>query len=243
MPLLRGFGQGNPDPKLLRWQPRFANATGAGVRVALLDSGLNWQHPQFRQATIQVKDFTGSGSLADATGHGTQMAALLVGTTGLVPAATLLLGKVLASTGSDRRERDLAKGIDWAVQQGADILTLPLGRRRPSRRIQCAIHRALRAGVMVFAAAGNHDPEQVLFPACLPGVMAITGGQLSGVVLPGCAQATAVDGIALGQIPCPDDFTLGKEAVVPQLVGSSPATVIAAALATLERSLEIAHDG
>ncbi len=227
---LASFGQGNPNPKLLRWSPGLGQHTGAGVRVALLDSGLDWQQPQFKKATIIAKDWTGRGSLADGTGHGTQMAALLVGTTGLIPAATLLFGKVLA-TASTRREQALAQGIRWAVQQRADILALPLGRTRSSRVVQQEVRWAIQAGVQILAAAGNYDPDRVLFPACLPGVMAVTGADGEGRVLPGCAQGAAVDAITLGQIPAFYPYLAPNPSA--QIVGSSPATVIAAALAAL----------
>lgn len=238
--LLQRFGVSNDDPRLVRWPLRSQQTTGTGVRIALLDSGLDWQHPQLRHVKIKARDFTGQGRLADATGHGTQMATLLVGQTcgqsafGLVPDATLLFGKVLRASPSPKTEYYIAQGIHWAVEQRADILVLPLGRSRPSGVIRRAIQRAIVAGVQIFAAAGNVGSHRVLFPASLPGVVAVTGADLSGQVLAGCAEGDAVNAIALGQIPFPT-----ASATDALLVGSSPATVIAAAIAALDLSSKI----
>ncbi len=235
--LLQSFGRQREDSRLVRWSPRLAGGTGAGVRVALLDSGLDREHPGLRNARVIAEDFTGQGSLADGTGHGSQMAALLVGqglgpSGGLAPEATLLFGKVLRASISAKTEDYIARGIRWAVQQRADILVLPLGRSRASRVIYQALQRAIAAGVQIFAAAGNGGPQRVLFPANLPGVVAVTGANLAGEILPECAAGETVDAIALGDVPAP--WGMGPEA---RLVGSSPATVLAAAIAALELSL------
>lgn len=235
--LLQSFGRQRSDPRLVRWSPRLAGGTGAGVRVALLDSGFDRERPDLSKARVIAQDFTGQSSLADGTGHGSQMAALLVGqglgaSGGLAPEATLLFGKVLRASISAKTERYIAQGIRWAVQQRADILVLPLGRSRASREIYQALQRAIAAGVQVFAAAGNGGPQRVLFPANLPGVVAVTGADLAGEILPECAAGEAVDAIALGDVPAPGGMGPGA-----RLVGSSPATVLAAAIAALEISL------
>lgn len=235
--LLQSFGTQKEDSRLVRWSPRLAGGTGAGVRIALLDSGLDRENLGLKNARVIAQDFTGQGILADATGHGSQMAALLVGqgpgrSGGLVPEATLLFGKVLRASLSPKTEHYISRGIRWAVQQRADILVLPLGRSRASRVIYQALQRAIAAGVQVFAAAGNRGPQRVLFPANLPGVVAVTGANLAGEILPECAAVDAVDAIALGDIPAP--WGVGPEV---RLVGSSPATVLAAAIAALELSL------
>ncbi|MGB5973288.1 MAG: S8 family serine peptidase, partial [Nodosilinea sp.] len=168
------FSRVSAQPNALRWHPDFYRSTGRGIRIALLDSGLDWLHPSLVGSDLEAKNFTGSGSLADSTGHGTQMSALLVGRGGLVPDATLLFGKVFKGSPSAHTERFLAKGIRWAMHQQVDILALPLGRSSPSRAVAQSIEMALASGIRIFAAAGNRGADRLLFPASLPGVMAIT---------------------------------------------------------------------
>jgi subtilisin family serine protease len=232
------FSRVSTQPNALRWQPDFYQSTGQGIRIALLDSGLDWLHPSLAGSDLQAKNFTGSGLLADSTGHGTQMAALLVGRGGLVPDAKLLFGKVFKGSPSAHTEYFLAKGIRWAIGQQVDILALPLGRSRPSRAVAQSIEMALANGIRIFAAAGNRGADRLLFPASLPGVMAITGADIRGQKLPECTDFETADWITLGQVTSllsPTNSTEGRPAEV--LTGSSPATVIAAAIASLALSI------
>ena len=236
--LLRQFGQEIHHPALLRWHDALEQGRGNGVRLALLDSGIAWHHSWFARANLQAKDFTGSG-LADSTGHGTQMASLLVGPWGLIPQATLLFGKVLKATSATQSEVYLARGIHWAIQQQVDILVLPLGRSQPSRQIQTALNRAIDNGIRVFAAAGNRGPDTILFPALLPGVAAVTGADKTGTVLTGCTSGELADCIALGKVLVP---SLSASTDPATLVGSSPATAIAAGIAALNTELAMRRE-
>lgn len=233
---LREFGKGNTDDRLLVWRLSWERSKGNGVRIALLDGGYEWSHPVFSGIDIIAKDLTGGGSLADSTGHGSQMLSLLVGRSGLVPEAKVFLGKVLKSSSASNVERYITRGIYWAIEQQVDILALPLGRTRPSCLIEAAIQAAIKDGIQVFSAAGNLGPSQLLFPASLPGVQAVTGADMSGTVLAECAQGVGVDHIALGQVP---SITVAAGEALTQ--GSSPATVIAAAVTTLEMAAAISY--
>lgn len=233
------FSRVSTQPNALRWHSDFDQSTGQGVRIALLDSGLDWLNPSLVNSNLVAKNFTGSGSLADSTGHGTQMAALVVGEGGLVPDAQLLFGKVFRGIPSARTEHFLAQGIRWAIHQQVDILALPLGRSRPSQVVAQAIETALANHVAIFAAAGNCGADRLLFPASLPGVMAVTGADIRGQKLPECTAFEAADWITLGQVfslLSPED-SLDRHP--PELLtGSSPATVIAAAIAALALSVK-----
>ncbi|MEM9446667.1 MAG: S8 family serine peptidase [Verrucomicrobiota bacterium] len=233
---LREFGKGNTDDRLLIWKSSWEDSKGKGVRIALLDGGYKWNHPVFSGIDIIAKDLTGGGSLADSTGHGSQMLSLLVGRFGLVPDAKIFLGKVLKSSSVSNVERYITHGIYWAIKQQVDILALPLGRTRPSRLIEAAVQSAAKDGIQVFAAAGNLGPSQLLFPASLPGIRSVTGADMSGTILAECSQGVGVDCIALGQVP---SITAASGGALTQ--GSSPATVIAAATSALEMAAAISY--
>jgi subtilisin family serine protease len=228
--LLRDFTTATDGSQLLRWDVALDQEDGSGVRVALLDSGICLRHPLLQGAQIHALDFTGSGSVSDRGGHGTKSAALFVGQTdlqGLVPACTLLFGKVL---GGDLGTSAFAisQGIRWAVSQSAQVIVLPLGRRQSSPLVKQAVRQALAKGCKIFAAAGNYGADVCLFPACLPDVFAVSATDLAGIPLGWCCQ-TQVDCYAPGQGVFPSHLAGGSS-----INGSSAATVLAAGVAALQ---------
>ncbi|MFH7242395.1 MAG: S8 family peptidase [Spirulina sp.] len=225
------------SPRLLRWDSALEPETGASVRVALLDSGLNCSLPMFKGAYLKTRDFTGSGGVFDPTGHGTKSAALLVSQggnwlRGLVPACTLLMGKVLGIRDPKTSAVALSKGIRWAVDQQAQVLILPLGRTVGSKLVAKAVQDAISAQCQIFAAAGNHGPEVCLFPAYLSGVKAVSAVDLTGIPLSWCCQTARVDCYAPGH----DLLAIGRSGST--LNGSSAATTLAAGVAALQIARE-----
>ena len=134
---------------------------GDGVRVAVLDTGCDLDHPDLAEAIVATKDFTASPSgVNDRQGHGTHVAGTVgarvngVGVKGVAPQSQLLVGKVLSDDGSGAHEW-IAEGILWADEQGADVISMSLGSAQPSRRIASAILKAVNHGRFVISAAGN----------------------------------------------------------------------------------------
>ena len=108
--------------------------TGAGVTVAVLDTGIDAAHPAFDDPTLQVvqKDFSGSGD-GDVVGHGTHCAGTILGRDvdgtriGIARGVTrALIGKVLDDTGAGSSE-GLFEGIKWASGAGAQVISMSLG--------------------------------------------------------------------------------------------------------------------
>jgi subtilisin family serine protease len=106
--------------------------TGAGTVVAVMDTGIDSAHPAFNGVTLKENDFSGSGN-GDRQGHGTHVAGTIFGREvegtriGVAPGVSLaLIGKVLGDDG--RGDSDmLFRGIQWAVQEGAQVLSMSLG--------------------------------------------------------------------------------------------------------------------
>ncbi|MAB06578.1 MAG: peptidase S8 [Rhodobacteraceae bacterium] len=103
--------------------------TGAGVRVALLDTGIDRAHPAFLGVALTCRDFAGTG-IDDANGHGTHCAGIVLGREvdgariGVAPGGTdALIGKVLADDGRGRSE-GLLRGLLWAAESGAHVVAL-----------------------------------------------------------------------------------------------------------------------
>ncbi len=152
---------------------RYASATGAGVRVAVIDSGVHAGHPHVGEVADGVAfDAAGQpgGDSVDRLGHGTAVAAAI---REKAPQATLVPVKVF-----DRELRATAEAlvaaIDWAVEAGVDIINLSLGTANPAhqRRLGEAVVRAARAGIALVAAA-EQDGTRWL-PGSLPLAIGVT---------------------------------------------------------------------
>ncbi|MEU4093250.1 S8 family serine peptidase [Streptomyces sp. NPDC026673] len=107
---------------------------GEGVKVAVLDTGVDQTHPDLAGRVSEAKDFSDSGSTEDHFGHGTHVAATAAGSgaasnglrKGVAPAADLLIGKVLGDSGFGTESQVIA-GMEWAAAQDAEIISMSLG--------------------------------------------------------------------------------------------------------------------
>lgn len=107
---------------------------GAGVKIAILDTGIDSTHPDLQGKIILEQCFTGEGKTTDGFGHGTHCASIAAGTgiasgytyVGVAPAAVLLNGKVLTDGGWGY-DSWIISGIEWAVEQGAQVLSMSFG--------------------------------------------------------------------------------------------------------------------
>lgn len=157
-------------------------STGAGVRVAVVDSGVNAQQPELAGAVLPGTDatagFSGDGH-TDKMGHGTRMATLIAGhgrgpagrdgVLGIAPGAKIL---PVIAVGPDGTK--LAGAISWAVAHGARVLCLAIsGDDSPS--LDDALDQAFAADVVVVAATGNRPATQIRYPAAYTGVVAVSG--------------------------------------------------------------------
>lgn len=152
---------------------------GAGIRVAILDTGIAANHVDLSGSVLAAQDFTGSPTgYADGNGHGTHCAGIVAarqnntGVVGVAPKAGLLIGKVLDDKGSGTG-RMIAAGIRWAIEQRADIISMSLGSQVPIKEVHEAIKAATAAGIFVICAAGNDAFNAVDFPGAHPETIAV----------------------------------------------------------------------
>ncbi|WP_343230392.1 S8 family peptidase [Salinilacihabitans rarus] len=154
--------------------------TGDGADVAVIDTGIDEDHPDLEANLGAGADFTGTGSWDDDNGHGTHCAGTVAavdnneGVVGVAPEATLHAAKVLDSQGSGYYD-DIAAGIEWTADQGYDVGSMSLG-GSASSVVEDAVQYADSEGVLLVAAAGNDGPcsDCVSHPAAYPEVVAVS---------------------------------------------------------------------
>jgi len=160
--------------------------SGKGARVAVLDTGLDLNHPDFKLRHIEANSFVAGQTVQDGHGHGTHCAGTACGPRvpaqlpryGIAFDAELYVGKVLSDQGSGGDAGILA-GINWALSNGCHIISMSLGARvrpgdPPSAVYEGVARRALQAGTLIVAAAGNDWGAPVSRPANSPSVMAVS---------------------------------------------------------------------
>ena len=137
------------------WEQIWTKATGRGVKVFVLDTGYT-KHVDGPEP-IAARSFINGQSVSDPqSGHGTHCAGTVLGRNGIgvAPDAELGVGKVLSNQGSGSSS-GIAAGIRWAVDQGADIISMSLGGGSSYGPTNEAIDYAFQNGCFVNAAAGN----------------------------------------------------------------------------------------
>ncbi|MBM3188880.1 MAG: S8 family peptidase [Chloroflexi bacterium] len=144
-----------------------AGLTGEGVRIAIVDTGIDPTHPDFRGRVAETTDFTGEGPI-DRHGHGTHCASVAAGSgaasggkyRGVAPQAAIYAAKVLRADGEGMMS-DVMAGIEWAVDRGVQVIGLSLGGSGPSDGTDALSEMcdaATEAGVTLCVAAGNDGP-------------------------------------------------------------------------------------
>lgn len=152
---------------------------GHGIKVAILDSGVASDNEDITPKVVLRANFSDGADSEDNYGHGTHVAGIVaaigdntVGVAGVCPGCSILDGKVLNDSGSGSTS-GIARGIEWAVSQGAKVINMSLGQRTSSRTLEIAVNNAWSQGVVIVAAAGNSGSQSKIYPAAYPNVIAV----------------------------------------------------------------------
>ena len=170
----------------------------AGPRIGIVDGGVA-AHPSLGSASIDQHGFAGSPK---ATGHGTAVASLLVGSDGpfrgAARGARLLVADVYGGSRAAGSATAIVRALAWLARQRAQVINVSLV--GPSNRLVERAVAALRArGVAVVAAVGNDGPAAPpQYPASYAGVIAVTGVDAGGKALLEAGKATHLDFAAPG---------------------------------------------
>jgi thermitase len=248
---------GRPDPIGVA----MAHALTRGrpdVRVAVLDTGVNLDHPELRGKIIGKADFVDLEGLdtssfvgdflgadddpEDELGHGTHVAGIIAARgidmdEGIAPDCRLLAVRVLATLKDGGKLQgagivdNINPGIKWAVDQHADVINMSLGIRHSGGGLphEDVIRYALAHGVTVVAASGNDGTDTKYYPGALPGVIAVGAVDDAGAVAPFTSYGAEITVMAPG-VNILSSFAHGRYAVASGTSQASPCVAGAAAL-------------
>ncbi len=181
-------------------QQAWSTTKGKGITVAVLDTGVDDEHPDLAGNVLTGTDMVGFGARRGDRAwarHGTAMAGIIAGhghgvgdadgVMGIAPEARILPVRVILEDGDNARAKArntrgnaLAEGIRWAADHGADVINLSLGddskSAHPEPAEDEAVQYALKKGAVVVASAGNggEKGDHISYPAAYPGVIAAT---------------------------------------------------------------------
>ncbi|SNY95890.1 S8 family serine peptidase [Halomonas sp. hl-4] len=157
-----------------------SSCTGAGIKVAVLDTGMDLGHPDFADREFVTRSFVGE-PVQDINGHGTHCIGTACGPKvpdgntqryGIAYEAQVFVGKVLTNSGSSTGAGVLA-GLNWAIAQRCEVISMSLGSQSPVQAAYThAGEAALRNGCLIIAAAGNAS-ARTGSPANSPTVMSV----------------------------------------------------------------------
>jgi subtilisin family serine protease len=214
-----------------------AGYNGKGVKIAVLDTGVDATHPDLKDQVIAAKNFTPAADATDKVGHGTHVASIAAGTgaksggkfKGVAPGAAILNGKVLDDTGSGDDSGILA-GMEWAAAEGAQVVNLSLGGMDTPEKdpLEVAVDKlSEEKGILFAIAAGNSGPESVGSPGSADRALTVGAVDDKDVLAPFSSTGPRLgDGAIKPDVTAPGvDITAAsaKGSLIEQEVGEKPA--------------------
>ncbi len=254
-------------PQVLPWgvdridaEWAWSASRGAGVKVAILDTGLDRTHPDLAANIAGGVNFVAKNwwAAADATawnddnGHGSHVGGIIagvdneIGVVGVAPEASLYGVKVLNKSGVGYDSWIIA-GLEWAVDNGMDVVNMSLGSDSDDPSLQEACDAAAAAGVILVAAAGN-DGGAVDYPGAYDSVIAVAATNASDQVASWSSRGPEVDlaapGVSVFSCWKNGGFATvsGTSMATPHVVGAIALRLSADPLATADDLLTAGRD-
>ncbi len=234
----------------------FAGNLGT-VQVAIIDSGIDVNHPEFRGRLMTGYNYLAPGAPpVDDYGHGTHVAGLLgavannaSGIAGVAPKVRIDARKVLNSQGSGTIS-NVSRAIREAADSGAEIINLSLESSAPNPTMEAAVKYAYSKGALLIAAAGNFYPSPVSWPAAYTEVIAVAAtnyndkhatysnaGSQVELAAPGGERALSILSTWPGGVKCRDKAAVVAQSDYCTSEGTSMAAAIVSGAAALIKSV------
>ncbi|GLF95470.1 S8 family peptidase [Streptomyces yaizuensis] len=207
-----------------------AGFDGTGVKVAVLDTGVDRTHPDLTTQVVAEKNFTDAKDVKDRHGHGTHVASTVAGTgarsggthKGVAPGARIISSKVLNDRGSGTAS-SIIGGIDWAVAQGADVINMSLGAPDGPEidPVEAQVNKVFQEkGVLFAVGAGNEGRRgptgSISSPGSADGALTVGAVDDDGATAPFSSRGPRADGGAIK----PDVAAPGVDIVAAAAAGT-----------------------
>ncbi len=180
-------------------------ATGRGVKVGIVDTGIDLAHPDLEPNIAGGLSFLRfDDSIQDVRGHGTHVAGTVggldndIGVVGVAPDASLYALKVFNANGDFVNASALIEIIDWAIDNGVTILNMSLGGPETSSMERQAFVKARQGGIFVAAAVGNTGDSVPQYPAAYPEAFGVGSVDASSRIAGSSTRGSFVDVVAPG---------------------------------------------
>ncbi|MEV5961272.1 S8 family serine peptidase [Kribbella sp. NPDC051952] len=220
------------------WQ---AGQDGKGVKVAILDTGVDATHPDLAGRIAESKSFIDGGSAVDGNGHGTHVASTIAGSgaasggkyKGVAPGASLVIGKVLDDNG-DAQESWILEGMQWAATSGAKVVSMSLGTKSPSDGhdplSQAVEDLTAATGTLFVIAAGNTGPgvSTVVSPGAAASALTVAATDKSDGLAEFSSRGPTLDSALKPDIAAP-----GVDIVAARAAGTNLGTPVGDGYTTL----------
>ncbi|MGE5592901.1 MAG: S8 family peptidase [Betaproteobacteria bacterium] len=226
----------------------WAHASGRGVRVAVLGTGIDMSHPDLKANIDGGFDcINETANVIDDNGHGTHVAGIIaasnndLGVVGVAPEARLYAVKAFDSRGQGQVS-DIVQGVEWCIANRVQIINMSFGTVDSSKALAMAIEKAAQTGIIMVAAAGNDGRrDNVLYPARDPNVIAVAASTRDDRI---ASFSNSGEQVAMAA-PGEDIYSTYREGGYKSLTGTSMACphVTGAAALLLSVSPGLARDG
>ena len=222
--------------------------SGKGVKIALIDTGVDINHPDLKNADISCISIEGVG-FKDNSEHGTAMAGIIIGNStssegiqGIAPKAELI-SIDFSDENSDEPKR-LIIAIEKAIQNDVDIINISMGIDEDTQELHEVIKRAYEQGIIIVAAAGNGESGEVLYPAKYSEVISVGAMDKDGSALYRNISMEEITVMAPGKNVYTTYSSKDNEDQYISADGSSPATAIVSGIVALvlEKNSDLKSD-
>jgi subtilisin family serine protease len=212
-----------------------ATSKGTGVKVAILDTGIDLTHPDLKaniKGNYNAINPRKTGN--DDNGHGTHVAGTVaamdntVGVIGVAPEVSLYAVKVLDRTGNGWTS-DIIEGIDWCIRNGIQVINMSFGGSFNQSMGQ-AVYDAYAAGLVQVAAAGNSGVSPPVYPASYPETIAVSATDSADQLASFSNYGLAADDLAAPGVNIPSTWKGGGYRTLSGTSMATPHVTGAAAL-------------
>ncbi|MEM9103610.1 MAG: S8 family serine peptidase [Pseudomonadota bacterium] len=181
----------------VRADETWADADGSGVRLCVIDTGMDLDHPDLASNYTTGIRTIGSGGPGDQNGHGTHVAGTAAGNlngndiTGVAPNADIYVSAVFE--GRSTTTQAILEGLDWCVQQNAQVANMSYGGGSSTSSTESAYNAAYNSGLVMVAATGNSGTSSLSYPARYSSTIAVGGTDSSDRLYSGSQRGPEID--------------------------------------------------